>query len=93
MKKVLAFVILYSSFVILVCSSTNAQWEGAQIQRLTYDNLPNEVIGLHIYEVSGLYIDDTDKLHLFYLEGVRDTISGFVYDYRILYITKEKGAE
>jgi hypothetical protein len=84
MKKLILFAILYLSFVLLpVC--TNAQWDGAKVQRLTYDDLPNEVIAL--------YIDDTDKLYLFYLEGVRDTITGFVYDYRIFYITKEKNAE
>ncbi|MFH1334994.1 MAG: FlgD immunoglobulin-like domain containing protein [Candidatus Zixiibacteriota bacterium] len=49
---------------------------------MTYDNLPNELLKL--------YIDDNDKLYLFYLEGVRDTITGFVYDYRILYKTKAK---
>ena len=55
------------------------------MQRLTYNELPNKGVGL--------YIDDNDKLYLFYLEGIRDTITGFVYDYRILYITNEKGAE
>jgi len=83
MKKLIPFIILYWSFLML-CPGTKAQWEGAQVHRLTYDDLPNETIGLHI--------DDTDNLHLFYLEGVRDTITGFVYDYRIFYITKEKNA-
>ncbi len=89
MKKIIAFVILYSflwilwTFVIL-CQNTQAQWEGAQIQQLTDDDLPNRMA------CQGLYIDDNDKLYLFYLEGVRDTITGFVYDYRIFYITKEK---
>jgi hypothetical protein len=32
-----------------------------------------------------------DELFLFYAEGARDTISGFVYDYKLLYTTKEKG--
>jgi hypothetical protein len=93
MKKLVGFVILYSLFLIL-CPSTKAQWykpycsyqwEDAQVQRLTYNELPNKGVGL--------YIDDNDKLYLFYLEGIRDTMTGFVYDYRILYITNEKGAE
>ena len=84
MKKLIALVILYWVFLIL-CPSTKAQWEGAQIQQLTDDDLPNRQC------CEGLYIDDNDKLHLFYLQGVRDTATGFVYDYRVLYITKEKG--
>jgi hypothetical protein len=85
MKKLLVVVIIHSLFVILMCPSTKAQWEGAKVQRLTFDDLPNKVIGL--------YIDDNDKLYLFYLEGVRDTVTGFVYDYSIWYRTKEKGAQ
>jgi hypothetical protein len=82
MKRLIVFVILYSLLIIL-CPNAIAQWEGAQVQRLTYDGLPNHLLKL--------YIDDNDKLYLFYLEGVRDTITGFVYDYRILYKTKENG--
>jgi hypothetical protein len=81
MKRLSLLIIIYSFYSIL-CPCVKAQWEGAQVQRLTFDNLPNQVLKL--------YIDGNDKLYLFYLEGVRDTISGFVYDYRILYITKEK---
>jgi hypothetical protein len=58
MKKVIAFVILYSSFVILLCSSANAQWEGAKVQRLTYNKSENSL--------AGLYIDENDKLFLLY---------------------------
>jgi hypothetical protein len=82
MKRLLLFIILFSSFLLL-CPGIKAQWEGAQIQRLTFDTLPNKVVGL--------YIDENEKLYLFYQEGVRDTITGFVYNYRILYKTKEKG--
>lgn len=94
MKKVIAFVILYSSFVIFLCHNAKAQWcepygsyqwEEAQIQQLTNDDLPNKIVGL--------YIDDGDMLYLFYSEGVRDTITGFVYDHKLLFITKEKGRE
>jgi hypothetical protein len=81
MKRLSLLIIIYSFYSIL-CPGVKAQWEGAQVQRLTFDNLPNGILKL--------YIDDTDKLYLFYLEGVKDTITGFVYDYRILYITKEK---
>jgi hypothetical protein len=70
MKRVIAFIILYSSFAIL-CPSTKAQWEGAEVQRLTYDDLPNETIGSYNLDESvGLFIDEADNLHLFYLEGV-----------------------
>jgi hypothetical protein len=84
MKKFIAFLILYSSFIFFLYPSAEAQWEGAEIQQLTDDDLPNRLC------CDGLYIDDNDKLYLFYLRGVRDTITGFVYDYRIFYITKEK---
>ncbi|MGB2803663.1 MAG: FlgD immunoglobulin-like domain containing protein [Candidatus Zixiibacteriota bacterium] len=91
MKRVIAFIILYSSFLIL-CPGANAQWEGAEVQRLTYDDLPNETIGSYNLDESvGLFIDEADKLHLFYLEGVRDTLTGFVYDYTIFHVTKQKG--
>jgi hypothetical protein len=89
MKKLIAFGILYLSFVIL-CPDTKAQWEGAQIQQLTDDDLPNRIA---CPGCGGLYIDDNDKLYLFYLQGVRDTVTGYVYDYRIFYKTKEKDGE
>jgi hypothetical protein len=89
MKRILAFFIIYSLFVILpVCAK--AQWEGAQIQQLTDDDLPNRIA---CPGCGGLYIDDNDKLYLFYLQGVRDTVTGYVYDYRIFYKTKEKDGE
>jgi len=99
MKKLTAFIILYSSLWILwtfviLCPGTQAQlykpygsyqWEDAQVLRLTYNELPNKGVGL--------YINDNDKLYLFYSEGVRDTMTGFVYEHRLFYITKEKGGE
>ena len=75
MKRVIAFVILYSLFVILLCPGIDAQWEGAQVQRLTYNNLRNEV--------KGLYVEEDDKLLLFYRQ-TGDTL---------FLMTKEKGAE
>jgi hypothetical protein len=84
MKRLIALVILCSLFVIPY-ASTRAQWEGAEVQRLTYNELPNRAVGL--------YVDDNDQLYLFYSEGVRDTITGFVYDHRLFYVTKEKGGE
>jgi hypothetical protein len=84
MKRVISFVILYSSLITL-CVSTNAQWEGAEVRRLSYDDLPNRVVGL--------YVDDTDKLFFLYAEGVRDTLTGFVYSYRLLCTTKEKDGD
>jgi hypothetical protein len=91
MKRLISLVVFCCSFVLL-CPCPKAQWyepyglypwEGAEVQRLTFDTLPNKMIRL--------YVDDQDKLHLFYLEGVRDTATGFVYDYKILYKTKEQG--
>ncbi|MGB2980323.1 MAG: hypothetical protein WBC77_03650, partial [Candidatus Zixiibacteriota bacterium] len=84
MKKLIAFVILYSLFLIL-CPGANPQWDGAEVQRLTDDDLPNRIVGL--------YVDDTDELFLLYAEGVRDTLTGFVYSYRLLCTTKEKDGD
>ncbi|MGB8658339.1 MAG: hypothetical protein WCE90_11255 [Candidatus Zixiibacteriota bacterium] len=47
MKKVLAFVIFYSFLWIILCPGTKAQWEGAQIQQLTNDDLPNKILRLY----------------------------------------------
>jgi hypothetical protein len=85
MKRVIAFIILCSSFVILLCPDANAQWDGAQAQQLTDNDLPDKIVGL--------YIDAGDQLHLFYAEGVRDTLTGAVYDYRLVRIAKEKGGD
>ncbi len=99
MKKLITLIILYSFLWILwtfliLCPSTKAQWEDAEIQQLTDDDLPNKIVGQGMYvDDQGLYIDDNDKLYLFYSEGVRDTITGFVYDHRLFYITKEKEEE
>jgi hypothetical protein len=84
MKRIAVFAILLVSFVIL-SPDAKAQWEGAQLVRLTGDDLPNKIVGL--------YISANDKLDLIYAEGVRDTITGFVYDYRLLHITKDKGGD
>lgn len=74
MKRVLSFVMLHLSFVIL-CAGTNAQWEGAKVQRLTYNDSRNEA--------RGLYIEDDDKLLLFYVQA-GDTL---------FLMTKEKSEE
>ncbi len=99
MKRVIASIVFCGvifvlwTFVIL-CPVTKAQWEDAVVQRLTYDDLPNETIGSYnLDESTGLFIDESDRLHLFYLEGVRDTTTDFVYDYTVLHITKEKGGQ
>jgi hypothetical protein len=84
MKKLIALVI-FCWLVVSLCPSAEAQWEGAKVEQLTHDDLPNRILRL--------YIDDSDRLHLFYLDGVRDTLTGFVYDYRILSVTKEANGE
>jgi hypothetical protein len=83
MNKLIAFVIFHLSFVIL-CASTNAQWGGAEAQRLTYNHSRN-------YGTQ-LYIDESNKLFLFHhqyrcdpeVQPCRDTM---------LLITKEEGEE
>ncbi len=84
MTKPVALLALCWLLCFLTTSKAQAQWEDAQVQRLTYDSLPNEAIRL--------YVDEEDKLHLFYLEGVKDSATGFVYDYTIMYRTKEQGS-
>jgi hypothetical protein len=87
MKKVIAFVILYSFLWILwtffiQCPSTSAQWEGAKVQRLTYNTSANGMLGL--------CIDRNDKLFLFYNQW---KIDPNVQPYRdtLFLMTKEKG--
>ena len=83
MKKFLALVILYWSFLIL-CPSTKAQWEGAQIQQLT-DNESRNLL-------SRIYIDENDKLTLFYYQWNWDPE---VQPYResLFVMSKEKRGE
>jgi len=82
-----AALLLVSSLTLFLLGNTNthAQWEGAEVRRLTYVDVPNRVVGL--------YVDDTDELFLLYAEGIRDSATGFVYDYRLLYSTKEKDGD
>jgi hypothetical protein len=84
MKKFLSLIILYSSFIIALCPSTHAQWEGAQVQRLTYNTSVNRMFGL--------CIDKNDKLFLFYRQWWWDP---WQQPYRdtLLLMTKEKGGE
>jgi hypothetical protein len=58
-----------------------AQWEGAVVQRLTFDTLPDQR--------PHLFIDQNDKLHLFYEHGTRS--SPVPWPYLLLCKTKEKG--
>jgi len=78
------FVILYSSFVILLCPSTKAQWEGAEVQGLFYNQSEKKILGL--------YIDESDKLFLFYQQWKWDPQ---VQPYRdtLFIMTKAKGGE
>ena len=85
MKRLISFIILFSSFLLL-CPSPKAQWEGAQMQRLTYNDVPDKTI-------LAFNIDGNDNLYLFYLEGIRDSLTGFIYKGKLLFRSKEKGAE
>jgi len=82
MKRIMSFVIVHSLFVIL-CVSTNAQWEGAEVQRLTRNDVPNN-------RVREFCIDENDKLYLFYVEGIKDTATGFVYRSKLLFSGRDK---
>jgi hypothetical protein len=84
MKRVIGFIILYSSFVILLCPSTNAQWEGAEVQQLLFNQSMKSRLAL--------YVDKNDKLFLFYKQWKWDPQ---VQPYRdTLYLmTKEKDGE
>jgi hypothetical protein len=83
MKKLILFAILYSSFVLLpVCAK--AQWEGARVQRLTFNTSANRILGL--------CIDKNDKLFLFYYQWWWDPYQQPYRDTLYL-ITKEKGGE
>lgn len=83
MKKLIALVVFCWS-VVSLCSSTEAQWEGAQIQRLTYNRSENSC--------AGLYIDEHDNLLLLYHQWKWDPQ---VQPYRdsMYVMTKEKGGE
>jgi hypothetical protein len=89
MKRVLVFLIFYSflwvlwTFLIL-CPSTQAQWEDAQVQRLTYNTSVNNMLGL--------CIDKNDKLFLFYLQWWWDPWQQPYRDTLFL-MTKEKDGE
>ncbi len=84
MRKLIAFVIFCSSLLILSCPSAEAQWEGAKVQRLTYNNLQSKVTGLHIGQ--------DDKLFLFYRQTGFDSAS-WVYRDTLFLMSKEKGGE
>jgi len=78
-KVFLAFIfLLFSLFFFPVI--TQAQWEAAVPQRLTFDQFPNRVLALAI--------DNNDKLYLCYARYALPWVST---DYRIFYSTKEKG--
>jgi hypothetical protein len=93
MKRVIAFIILLLSFVILLHTSTEAQkykphylykWEDAKVQRLTC-NLSSD-------EVKGFFIDENDRLFLIYREVCFDTLN-WMYRDTLFLMTKEKGEE
>jgi hypothetical protein len=83
MKKIIAFIILSVSFMVW-CPRAKAQWEDAEIQRLTNNNLKNRI--------KGLYIEEDNKLLLFYRQTDFDSSSGTYRDTLFL-MNKEKGAE
>jgi hypothetical protein len=84
MRKLIVFLLFSSLFFILLNTNVQAQWEGAQVQRLTYNNLRNKV--------EGLYVEEDDKLLLFYRQTVFDSLS-WTYQDTLFLMTKEKGGE
>ena len=83
MKRLLLLVILYSLFVFL-CPNIKAQWEGAQVQRLTYNTSQNSL--------AGFYIDKDEKLFLLYHQWWWDPYNQPYRDTLFL-MTKEKDGE
>jgi hypothetical protein len=83
MKRIAVFAVLLVSFVIL-SPDAEAQWEGAEIQRLTYNTSRNEI--------EGLYLGNDDSLFLFYRQWNWDPQ---VQPYRdtVLVMKKAKGGE
>jgi hypothetical protein len=92
MKRLLALLVLCLPFVLL-CPNTQAwryephgscQWENAQVQRLTYNGSENSL--------AGLYIDENDKLSLFYHQWKWDPQ---VQPYRdsMFVMTRQRGEE
>jgi hypothetical protein len=84
MKKFLAFVIFYSFLWIIFCPNANAQWEGAQVQRLFYNSSEKKILGL--------YIDKNDNLFLFYQQWKWDPQVQPYLD-TLFVRTKAKGGE
>jgi hypothetical protein len=84
MSKQILFLLLSSLFFISFNNRTQAQWEEAKVQRLTYNTSPNYMLGL--------CIDNNDKLFLFYEQC---KIDPHVQPYRdtLFLMTKEKGGE
>jgi hypothetical protein len=80
MKRLISLIILYSSFLLL-CPRIEAQWEGAQVQRLTSNHVSD---GL-----TGLYIDTTDKLYLFYTQQIQHIDTSIT----LFYTTRTKGED
>jgi len=89
MKRVIAFIILYSFLwvlwtFVLLCPSANAQWDGAEAQRLTFNTSTNRI--------ESLYLGNDDSLFLFYRQWRWDPQ---VQPYRdtLLVMKKVKGGE
>jgi len=82
-KVFLAFIfLLFSLFFFPLIAQ--AQWEGAVVQRITYNQFHD---GMHRY---GLTIDANDKLYSFYGEDITHVQGG---PYKTFMITKEKGGD
>ena len=81
MKRTVSFIFI-SLLLLLLGLSLKAQWEDAEVERLTYNNLQNKVTGLHI--------DEDDKLFLFYRQTGFDSVS-WTYRDTLFLMSKEKG--
>ena len=79
-KVILPFIFfLFLLFFLRII--TQAQWENAVVQRITFDTLPDQS--------PHLFIDENDKLHLFYKQATTDTLLA-AWPYWLVHRSKEK---
>jgi hypothetical protein len=81
MKRTVSLLFI-SLLLLLLGPSLKAQWEDAQVQRLTHNHLQNKV--------KGLFVEEDDKLLLFYEQTGFDSLS-WTYRDTLFLMTKEKG--
>lgn len=79
-KGVVLLIVYISLFSFLVAIPAKAQWEGAEISRLTYDQTQTGPLAFAI--------DENDKLYLIYYQGRLG-----VHPYKLFFVFKEANEE